>query len=100
MYRNDHEAALARIDALESELEQSRAERNRLSRQLTEKRVRPAMTHKVRKAIGAVLMAGLCVVAIYARVHHSQTAAAETAGPRLDAYGAVDDPARAVCELP
>ena len=100
MYRNDYDAAVARIDALEDELEEARAERNRLVRELAEERVRPQANHVVRKALGAVAVAAVFAGAMYARLHHAQTAAADTAGPRLDAYGAVDNPDRQLCELP
>ena len=98
MYRNDYDAAVARIDVLESALQDSRAERNRLVRALTAKRV--PKKRALGKAIAGVALAMLCAAALYLRVHHSQTAAAETAGPQLDAYGAYDNPARQVCELP
>jgi hypothetical protein len=98
MYRNDYDAAVARIDVLEGELQQSRAERNQLVRRLT------AMRLPKKRALGKVMsgiaLALLCAAALYLRVHHSQTVAAETARPQLDAYGAYDNSARQVCELP
>lgn len=99
MYRNDHEAAVARIDALEDELEHSRAERNRLVRELTAKRARPKK-RPLGKLLGAIAVAALCAASLYLRVHHSQTAAAESVRPQLDAYGAYDNSARQTCELP
>ncbi len=99
MYRNDLDAALARIDALELELDQSRADRNRLSKEVAQKRARPLIGHKTRKAVGAVVIAALCAMSVYLRVHHSQTAAAAPA-THMDEYGAIDNPARGLCELP
>ena len=98
MYRSDYDAALARIYALEDDLEQTRAERNRLVRELHEKHPRPGNA-KARKIFGAVLGAAVFAVAMYARIHHSQTAAAEPA-THMDAYGAIDNPVAQTCELP
>jgi ferric-dicitrate binding protein FerR (iron transport regulator) len=93
MYRNDHDAALARIDALETELVESRAERDRLSAQLADKTpVRPK--RRLRWMIAGILIA-LCGIAA-SRFHHERP----PQPPAASAPVAYDDPVRRVCALP
>jgi ferric-dicitrate binding protein FerR (iron transport regulator) len=93
MYRNDHDAALARIDALETELVESRAERDRLSEQLADKTpARPK--RRLRWIMGGVGVA-LCGIAI-ALFHHPPP----PDPPAASAPAAYDDPVHRVCALP
>ncbi len=89
MYRNDHDAALARIDVLEDEV-------SRLHARLAEKPLQrpPRAKHR-----GSWWLAGIVAAVIGIAVGAMRPSAPQPSGTP-SAGGAYDDPVHRVCALP